>query len=102
MELSTYMSGELTVLIPVLYAIGAFIKKSAIKNWRIPFVLGTAGIILAFVYLISKSYPANPQDIFGLIFASTTQGILAAASSVYANNLYKQFTGRNEIKDEKA
>ncbi|HAN21977.1 MAG: hypothetical protein A2Y15_05625 [Clostridiales bacterium GWF2_36_10] len=100
MNYSEYMSPELSILIPVLYAIGAFIKKSSTKNWLIPFILGGVGILLVFAYLISKDYPTCVSEFFGLIFASCTQGIIAAASSVYANNLYKQFTQRNEVEDD--
>lgn len=94
MDFSNYISAELSILIPVLYVMGIFIKNSTLKDWKIPFVLGIAGIVLAFSYLISKSWPANASEVFGLIFASVTQGILSAASSVYANNLYKQFKCR--------
>lgn len=100
MNYSEYVSPELSILIPVLYAIGMFIKSSALKSWRIPFILGGVGILLSFTYLISKTYPQNAAEVFGLIFASITQGILAAATSVYANNLYKQFTTRNEDDDK--
>ncbi|PKM60997.1 MAG: hypothetical protein CVU97_07480 [Firmicutes bacterium HGW-Firmicutes-21] len=100
MDFNMYMSSELTVLIPVLYAIGAFIKKSSIKNWKIPFILGAFGIGLSLFYLVSKSYPSSIEEVFGLIFATITQGILAAASSVYANNLYKQFKDRKESDDK--
>lgn len=94
MEFSNYISAELAILIPVLYAIGIFIKSSSIKDWKIPFILGAAGIVLSFTYLISKDMPDNAQQVFGLIFASITQGVLAAASSVYVKNLQKQFTVR--------
>lgn len=100
MNYSEYISPELSVLIPVLYAIGLFIKSSSLKDWRIPFILGVAGILLSFTYLISKTFPQNASEVFGLIFASFTQGILSAATSVYANNLYKQFTTRNEEDDD--
>lgn len=100
MDFNSYISPELTILIPVLYTIGLFIKNSSIKNWMIPFILGGAGILLTFTYLISKDYPVNAAGVFGLIFASITQGILAAASSVYVNNLYKQFTGRKNSEDD--
>jgi len=101
MDLSNYLSAELSILIPVLYAIGIFIKFSSIKDWKIPFILGVAGIVLSFAYLISKQWPANGEQWFGLVFSSITQGILAAASSVYANNLYKQYTKRNENSEGK-
>ncbi len=100
MDLSNYLSAELSILIPVLYVIGIFIKNSTIKDWKIPFILGAAGIVLCFAYLASKQWPANGTQWFELVFSSITQGILAAASSVYANNLYKQFTKRNENSEE--
>ncbi|MDD4164130.1 MAG: phage holin family protein [Eubacteriales bacterium] len=100
MNYNEFVSPELSLLIPVLYAIGMFIKNSNIKNWLIPFILGAIGILLTFFYLISKDFPQNASDIFTLIFASITQGILSAATSVYANNLYKQFRARNEDDDK--
>ena len=100
MDLSNYVSAELSILVPVLYAIGIFIKNSSIKNWKIPFILGAMGIVLSFAYLVSKDWPSNGAHWFGLVFSSITQGILAAASSVYANNLYKQYIKRNEDSGE--
>jgi 1,4-dihydroxy-2-naphthoate octaprenyltransferase len=100
MDLSNYVSAELSILVPVLYAIGIFIKNSSIKDWKIPFILGAMGIVLTFAYLVSKQWPADGGEWFGLIFSSITQGILEAASSVYANNLYKQYIKRNESSAE--
>lgn len=100
MDLSNYLSAELSILIPVLYAIGIFIKNSTIKDWKIPFILGAAGIVLSFAYLAAMQWPENGAQWLGLIFSSITQGILAAASSVYANNLYKQYTKRKENSEE--
>ncbi|HBR31108.1 MAG TPA: hypothetical protein DD733_03380, partial [Clostridiales bacterium] len=53
MNYNEFVSPELSLLIPVLYAIGMFIKNSNIKNWLIPFILGAIGILLTFFYLIS-------------------------------------------------
>lgn len=100
MDFNNYLSAELSILIPVLYAIGIFIKSSSIKDWKIPFILGVAGILLSFAYLASKEWPANGTQWLGLVFSSITQGILSAASSVYANNLYKQYTKRKENSEE--
>ena len=81
---------ELLILIPVLYFVGMGIKKSAIKDNYIPFILGGMGVLLSGIYLFSL------QDIIGLkavasaLFYAITQGILCAAASVYSNQLYKQ------------
>lgn len=84
----TYLKPELVVLIPVLYFIGLAFKKGAfIKDKFIPLVLGVISIVLVFVYLMAtEGWNVN------VIWLSVVQGVLAAAGSVYANQLYKQLT----------
>ena len=94
--MSEYVDENLYVLIPVLYALGAAIKKSRIKDWLIPYLLGGAGILLAVAYLLAFSEIQSAADVFGLIFAGITQGVLCAAGSVYTDNLIKQALKRNE------
>ena len=89
MDLTEYLRGELLVLVPVLYALGAALKRSPIKDWLIPYLLSGAGVLLAFVYLAGQ----GAEDAAGwltLIFSAVTQGVLCAACSVYAKNLQKQ------------
>ena len=69
----SYIKPELLVLVPVLYFLGAGLKKAeAFPDNRIPLVLGVAGILLAALYV------------------AATQGILTAGCSVYVNQLIKQ------------
>ena len=96
MDWNAYLKPELSVLIPVLYLIGAALKKTSIGNWRIPFLLGGGGILLAALYLLSSACPDNGPQLFALLFSAVTQGILGAAGAVYANNLLKQYTKRKE------
>lgn len=78
-----YINAELLILIPVLYAIGAGLKKiEKIKDEFIPLILGVAGAVLSFIYIHSLT-PTG-------IFTAITQGVLCAAAAVYANQIYKQ------------
>lgn len=84
---------ELLVLVPVLYLIGMGLKKVAILNDKyIPTLLGLFGVFLAMIYLASTVSLSTPQEILSFVFAGITQGILAAGSSVYINQIYKQAT----------
>lgn len=87
---------ELLILIPVLYFIGVAIKKSAtIADKFIPMLLGVIGIVLASIYVVATTPPANAADVFQALFAGITQGVLCAGFSVYVNQLIKQ-TGKDE------
>ncbi len=99
MDITEYIQPELYVIIPILYITGAIIKNSSIKDWKIPFILGAAGIILAAIWNLATRFPSDAQETLSVIFASITQGGLCAAASVYANNLYKQFSLRKNDND---
>lgn len=88
--MTDYIYTELLVLIPVLYLIGIGIKKSALPNKFIPFLLGAAGICLAGLYVFASSPIETFSDVLAAIFATITQGVLCAGASVYADQLYKQ------------
>lgn len=91
-ELSTYLRSELFVLVPVLYALGVALKKSPISDWLIPFLLCACGIALSALYLATTE-----TDVKTLWFSAVTQGVLCAACTVYANNLFKQFLHRKDV-----
>lgn len=80
-----FIKPELLILVPVLYAIGAGLKKSKVKDEYIPYILGGSGIVLAALYVCGT-------EAFTVlsVFTAITQGILCAAGSVYANQLIKQ------------
>ena len=89
MEILELIHGELFVLVPVLYALGAALKKSPVKDWLIPYLLCLAGSLLSFAYLAGKG-AEGVEGWLMLCFSAVTQGVLCAACSVYANNLFKQ------------
>ena len=97
MDFTEFVKPELLLLIPVLYALGAFIKNSKCLDWKIPFILGGVGIVLAVLYLFSVSDLVDAKAVATLIFSGVTQGILVAGAAVLANQMFKQSTvGRAE------
>ena len=89
-EAMRFIKPELLILIPVLYFIGIGIKKSNISTSKIPLLLGLISIFLSTLWVFSTSEISGWQDISKAAFTSITQGILAAGTSVYANQLYIQ------------
>lgn len=90
MNYQDYIKPELLVLIPVLYLIGAAIKKSKIKDTLIPLLLGAASVALSALYLFATTPVQGSQDVATAIFTAITQGIVIAGASVYANQIVKQ------------
>ena len=95
MEAMEYIKPELLVLIPVLYFIGAAIKKSKIADKNIPWILGGVSVALSALWILAHNFPATAADAALALFTAFTQGILIAGASVYANQLVKQ-TGKDE------
>ncbi len=86
MDIQTYIKPELLILVPVLYVLGAFIKRSRqIANCFIPSILGCCGVICSAIYTVGT----EGFSVLGA-FTSITQGILVAGAAVYANQLAKQ------------
>jgi hypothetical protein len=88
--LKEFIKPELLILVPVLYLVGMAIKKSAIDNKFIPFILGGVSIFLTLIYLASVNTDFSVQGMLLLVFTGITQGILIAGASVYVNQLIKQ------------
>lgn len=85
--MTDYIYPELMTLIPVLYLVGAALKKSNIfADKHIPLTLGIIGILLSMLYFTLGDVACNGTS----IFAAITQGILCAGASTYANQIYKQ------------
>ena len=95
MEAMEYIKPELLVLIPVLYFIGAAIKKSKIADKNIPWILGGVSVALSALWILANNFPANAEDAALAVFTAVTQGVLVAGASVYVNQLVKQ-TGKDE------
>lgn len=89
--LKEFIRPELLVLIPVLYCIGAGLKKAqAFADKHIPIALGTVGIALAALWVVATSTIASPQDGALAVFTAIVQGVLVAGASVYVNQVIKQ------------
>lgn len=95
MDYSNYVKPEIAIIIPVLYALGAFVKNTKTPDWLIPFILGGAGIVLATIWTFSISAATGWRNVLAAIFTGITQGILAAAAAVYVNQLIKQGVKKN-------
>ena len=100
MEIYEYISPELISLLPILYVIGTLLKRSSIKDWMIPFLLGFIGVILACAWTMASCVMHDAADIFAAIASGTVQGVLCAASTVYAHNLVKQYGKRDDGNDK--
>lgn len=81
---------ELLVLVPVLYLIGIGLKRSAVCDRHIPWLLGACGIALCVAYLAATGDVHSWKGVLLLVFSGITQGILAAGASVYVNQVVKQ------------
>ena len=68
MDYKEFIKPELIILIPVLYCIGAGIRKSALRNAIIPFILGGAGVVLSAIYLFASEPISNAQEVATAIF----------------------------------
>ena len=93
--LKEFVKPELLVLVPVLYLIGAGLKKSDFSDRLIPALLGLAGVLLAAMYIAAAGEFRTAQDVIAGVFAALTQGILCAGASVYVNQIVKQ-ANKNE------
>jgi hypothetical protein len=73
-----YLTAEVLILIPVLWALGYFLKRTpAVKDWLIVWIVVFVGILCS-LFLVGF-------NVNGVI-----QGILAAAVSVLGYDLLKQ------------
>lgn len=97
MNFTEFIKPELLVIIPVLNLIGSWIKKSKKVNDKyIPFILGAVGVLLAGAYVFLSDDFSTADGVATPLFTAITQGLLCAAASVYANQLYKQINKENE------
>lgn len=90
MDFNEFIKPELLVLVPVLYLIGAGLKRSEFNDKHIPLVLGCIGVLLSAVYIFANTEISGTQAIATAFFTAFTQGVLAAGASVYVNQLIKQ------------
>lgn len=93
-EIASYIDPELLVLIPVLYLIGAAIKRYGSDDRVIPLVLGLMGMMMACLYGLATMKAGDTVAM--TLFTGIIQGIFCAAAAVYSHQLYKQGTKPKE------
>lgn len=82
MEIIEYIISEALIIIPVLWILGSFLKKTPrIEDWLIPWVLLVVGVLIAI-------------GILGLTIDAAVQGILVAGAAVLGHQLLKQTQNR--------
>lgn len=87
---------ELLVLAPVLYFLGAGLRRAAVLPERfVPLALGVAGVALALLYLAATLPAATGREFALVVFAAVTQGVLCAGCSILAGRLFRR-SGKNE------
>ena len=89
-EIKEFIKPEMLVIIPALYFIGMWLKKSAFVDKYIPLALGGIGVILAAMWVLGTSTLGSMQAIFLAFFTAIVQGVLCAGLSVYVDQLFKQ------------
>lgn len=90
MNYQDYIKTELFILIPVLYFLGAGLKKSKLPDKWIPVALGVFAVLLSAVWVIATADISGLKEAAAAIFTAVTQGVLLAGASVYINQLYVQ------------
>lgn len=93
--LNEFIKPELLVLVPVLYLVGAALKKSIVADKHIPWVLGTVAVVMATAFVVANADLDSWQHVMLALFSGVTQGVLCAGASVYVNQLVKQ-AGKEE------
>lgn len=88
-----FIKPELLIVVIACYALGIFLKQSALKNWLIPYILLIFAIVLTITYMaivLGEGFTGK-VIVIGLI-----QGLFAAALAVYGNQLIKQAVQGNQ------
>ena len=100
-EVMEFVKPELLLLVPVLYFIGAGLKRSKVSDRWIPLLLGGAGAGMAALALLPGVIGLSGTEVAMAVFTALTQGILCAGLSVYINQLIKQGQRGKDDEDSK-
>lgn len=81
-----YIIDQALIVVPVLLVLGQIIKNTPnVKDWLIPYVL----LVLGLVFTIG---------IMGINVQAVVQGVLVSGAAVFANQMYKQYTSKDDEK----
>lgn len=90
-QITQFIKPELLVLIPVLFMIGAGLKRTQrISDRMIPALLGIIGILLAGMWVLGSTKISGWQQAVIGVFTAIIQGVLCTGASVYFHQLFKQ------------
>ena len=96
-QILDFIKPELLAVVPVLYFVGAILKKcEGVPDRFIPAILGVVGLALAVLWVLAACPLADYQEVLMAVFTALTQGILLAGMAVYGNQLFKQAAKRDE------
>lgn len=82
-----FIKPDLLILVPVLFLIGNGLKKSNIKDNKIPIIIGIFGILFSSIWIFSTTDMAGIKEVLMAVFAGFSQGILIAGGSVFFKQL---------------
>lgn len=86
--LMTYLVENCAIVVPVLWCIGAALKRTPkVADWLIPYLLGGAGIALCLAITLTTG---------GSAVDGIMQGVITAGVAVYGNQLVKQLKAKEE------
>lgn len=86
--LMTYLVENCAIVVPVLWCIGAALKRTPkVADWLIPYLLGGAGVALCLTIVLSTG---------GSAVDGIMQGVITAGVAVYGNQLVKQAANKKE------
>lgn len=86
---------EYLVLVPGLYFLGVWLKKSSVADKHIPWILGCTGIVICMAWTAATISAFDWQSILLGAVTAAVQGVLCAGASVYVNQVVKQ-AGKEE------
>ena len=86
--LMNYLVEHCAIVVPVLWCIGAALKRTPkVADWLIPYLLGGAGIAWCLTIVLTTG---------GSAVEGIMQGVITAGVAVYGNQLVKQAANKKE------
>lgn len=91
MDIKNLINPELFILVPIMWILGNFVKKTEISTKKIPLIILIISIILSLLYVLTPTFPISGQMWYNTVINGIGQGILIAGVTVFGNELGKSF-----------
>ena len=95
-SLNAYVRTELIILAPVLYFVIKMLKKTKVKEERIPLYICLFSVGLSGVYIFSTVGEFSASAVLLGIFSSVTQGVLLAGCTLFGAVMLQKFSERKD------